>query len=382
MSALHKLLPVLACAAVAAAYGENSAPSSHFVFDDGFDGDIIVNEVRVPKEGDTRCTYYETLGWGGVGSGYAGIQNHPKAHLFIFSIWDNKKHTAPIKAVHLGPGTKAVDFGGEGTGLKSWNFELGWEVDTWYTLVARCWPVGDHTHYGFWSRAGDTGNWTHLVTMDVAAANGRFRGRTDAFIEDWSRTGANVRITHLRGGWKRKMDGSWFPFGSGTYSVNKWDLPKDKRSYNYRTNWNGGTARDADGEYYFMVSGGADTKPSVANPSKHASKRTETEPGYDKLKIQNVRLAPKKPGTLSVSWELDDTGAPQFSCRIAIHKTRDGRGEPLISVSRTFPHQRTETVDTSSLPLSNAKCYLRLTCTDIFGHEADTRAVPIDGASL
>ena len=28
---------------------QNSAPSSHFVFDDRFDGDIVINEVRVPK---------------------------------------------------------------------------------------------------------------------------------------------------------------------------------------------------------------------------------------------------------------------------------------------------------------------------------------------
>ncbi len=35
-----------------AAYGQNAAPSSHLVFDDNFDGDIIINEVRVPKAGE------------------------------------------------------------------------------------------------------------------------------------------------------------------------------------------------------------------------------------------------------------------------------------------------------------------------------------------
>jgi hypothetical protein len=374
-----KLLPVLVCLAVVTARGENSAPSSHFVFDDGFDGDIIINEVRVPGDGDTRCTYYETLGWGGVGAGYAGIQNHPKSHLFIFSIWDNKKHTAPIKAVHLGPGTKAVGFGGEGTGLKSWNFDLGWKVDTWYTLAARSWPVGDHTHYGFWSRAGDTGRWTHLVTMDVAAANGRFRGRTDAFLEDWSRTGANVRVTHLRGGWKRKLDGAWFPFSSGTYSVNKWDLPKGKRSYKYRTSWNGGTARDAGGEYYFMASGGADTKPSVANPSQHAIKRSEVRPDYERLGIADLQAAMKTAGTLSVSWKIAETGAPQFAARIDIHNDRDGRGEPLLTVSRQVPQLRTETLDVSSLPPANGKYFLRLTCTDLFDRESVSGPIQIGG---
>ena len=95
---------------------ETSAPSSHMVFNVGGDGDILINEVRVPKKGEAMYTYYETLGWSGLGAGYAGIQAHPKAHNFIFSIWDNKKHTAPIKAIHHGPGTETKKFGGEGTG--------------------------------------------------------------------------------------------------------------------------------------------------------------------------------------------------------------------------------------------------------------------------
>lgn len=33
------------------------------VFDDNFPGDIVVNEVRVPKVGEAIHTYYEVLGW-------------------------------------------------------------------------------------------------------------------------------------------------------------------------------------------------------------------------------------------------------------------------------------------------------------------------------
>ena len=147
----------LCCLAIfSSASAENSAPSSHLVFNDHFDGDILINEVRVPADGLTRYTYYEALGWRGLGAGYAGIQDHPKARNFIFSIWDNKAHTAPIRAVHHGPGTTTQKFGGAGPGLKSWNFELGWQPDTWITLVARNWSVGDHTHYAFWARDGGT----------------------------------------------------------------------------------------------------------------------------------------------------------------------------------------------------------------------------------
>ena len=45
------------CVFVAVEAGQNAAPSSHFVFDDNFDGDILINEVRVPKEGVAMYTY-------------------------------------------------------------------------------------------------------------------------------------------------------------------------------------------------------------------------------------------------------------------------------------------------------------------------------------
>jgi hypothetical protein len=357
-----------------AAHAQDSAPSSHFVFDDNFDGDIIINEVRVPKAGEALYTYYEALGWRGKGAGYAGIQAHPKAHLYIFSIWDHKEHTAPIKAVYRGPDTETVGFGGEGTGLKSWNFKLGWSTDVWYTLVARNWPVGDHTYYGFWARAGDTKRWTHLVTMDVAA-KATFQGGTDAFIEDWLNTGAKPRTTHLRGGWKRKTDGTWFPFGRGRYSVNSWDLDRGKRSYNYRTNWNGGVQRGEAGEFYFMISGGKKTTPTTGNPSKHAIKREATEPAYEKIRIRQASVAVKDAKTLSVAWEVDQTTTPPFSYHIEIFDNQPGRGKPLATTSRRVPHARSAELDVSSLKL--ARYYLHLECVDVLDRRSDTTVLSI-----
>ena len=67
--------------------GENAAPSSHMVYNDAnFPGDILINEVRVPKKGEAMYTYYEALGWAGKAAGYAGIQAHPRGHNYIFSI--------------------------------------------------------------------------------------------------------------------------------------------------------------------------------------------------------------------------------------------------------------------------------------------------------
>lgn len=76
-------LELIAIALVASlspqARAQDSAPSSHFVFDDNFSGDILINEVRVPKSGEATYTYYEALGWRGKGAGYAA--NHwPQWH--------------------------------------------------------------------------------------------------------------------------------------------------------------------------------------------------------------------------------------------------------------------------------------------------------------
>ena len=50
--------------------GQNAAPSSHLVYNDAnFAGNILINEVRVPKDGEAMFTYYEALGWGGKGAG-------------------------------------------------------------------------------------------------------------------------------------------------------------------------------------------------------------------------------------------------------------------------------------------------------------------------
>jgi hypothetical protein len=346
------------------------------VYNNGGDADIIINDVRVPKDGLTRFTYYEALGWSGKGAGYAGIQDHPKARNFIFSIWDHKQHTAPIRAVYHGPGTETKPFGGEGTGLKSWNFEIGWKTDVWYTLVARNWDVGDHTHYAFWACAGDTGKWTHLVTMDVAAPQARFRGSNDSFLEDWVNSGKNKRTSHIRKGWRRKTDGSWLAATEARYSVNKWDLAEGKRSYNFRDSWNGGVGKDDTGQFYFMTAGG-DTKPTTTNPAKFAIPRTAEKPEFEPLKIGSA-TAVRDGNTLTVKWENDPATLPQFSYVVDVYTNAAGKGEPLASVSQELAHARSATLDVSFKKFRSH--YVRLRCTDILDGESQPLIVKVTKA--
>ena len=362
------ILGAVSCSFPMTGVAETSAPSSHFVFDDSFPGDILIHQVRVPTGGEATFTYYETLGWRGKAAGYAGIQSHPKGRNFIFSIWDNKSHRQPIRAVHAGAGTKVETFGGEGTGLKTWNFELGWDLDAWQTFVARAWPVGDHTHVGLWVRSGEQGAWNLISTMDVATEDAYFEGGNDAFIEDWLNTGENLRKMHLRKGWRRDLEGQWFATRKGRYSVNSWDLTEGKRSYQYRRNWNGGVEEDADGRFYFMTSGGKETAPTADNPSEHAIPRADAAPQLLPLQIKRARASLDEGNSLKVSWETVPTTLPQFSYSIEVYDNRDWEGDPIAKVSELDSETRAKTVQLSGLTKSDS-FYVRLTCRDLLDNE-------------
>ncbi len=243
-------------------WSQNSALSSHFRFGDNVEGDITISEVRVPANGLTFNTYYESLGFFGnkgnsTGNGYGGIQKSldPRGdEIHIFSLWHantDPSDTANFPyPVYLGHGTIWEYFGGEGVGLKTWNFELGWDPDVWYTHVVRTWEVGQHSYYAFFVRDGVSGYWRHLSTIGVREPKLRLTGANDAFIEDWAATGKDRREVHLRNNWRRASNGNWVFAQSGRYAPNSWDIELGRRSYNYRSNWTGGTSVDETGEYY------------------------------------------------------------------------------------------------------------------------------------
>lgn len=351
--------------------GENAAPSSHMVYNDAnFAGDTLINDVRVPAKGEAMFTYYETLGWAGKAAGYAGIQAHPRGHNYIFSIWDHKEHKAPIKAIYQGPGTLVENFGGEGTGLKSWNFKLGWDTDVWYTLVARCWPINNHTFYGYWVKSGKTNQWTHMVTMEVAAKNAYMLGGNDSFIEDWLETGKVPRTTHIRNGWKRKPTGEWHAFQKAKYSVNSWDLVKGKRSFNFKKNWDGGIAEDSTGKYYYMTSGGSKTSPTTENPSEFKIKRDIKKPNQAPIKIISASAKQINDQKVLIEWEHAPNTSPQFSYGIQVIQISNKKEETITSISKIEPHVRkSEIVIPDSVTLESIE--FRIQCFDIFDNKSN-----------
>lgn len=297
---------------------QDSAVSSYLDIDDWIDyGDILVRTVRAPIS--TQTTYYCTFQFnaGQEGGGYSGIQDSPdngQTFYYIFSLWDpsnNQKITAPF----VGQGTKVESFGGEGTGLKSWNGELGWSVGQWYTLVLRRWDTAaKHTQYGWWVNDITGNKWTHLVTMDYPVPNVYFNGGVSSFLEDWTSTGQNVRRFELKDGFKRTKDLKWHPFIEHRHSINQGDIEPGARSYNFRDAYDAGISYGA----VYYQSGG-----STKNTCYDCG--LSLNPGSQPKNPAISFLILKAKGNV-IEWIVPNASTPQYSYKVKVNGVNVGNG--------------------------------------------------------
>ena len=342
---------------------QNRAPSCWLKYKDSFQGDILINTVRVPNPSPTY-TYYCTLQWnaGMEGGGYCGIQEHPDGRNFIYSIWDPKGSSDAITAAYTHSGTKVENFGGEGTGLKSWNFTIGWETDQWYSFVTRTWNSGTHTMFGYWVFDHSNSTWYHLVTMDFPVTGVRFNSSTGSFIEDWIGTGWNIRSVHHKGGWKRKTsDKSWYSFASAKFER----VSPDAGAVNYIDNYDGGV----DGDHYFMKSGGDVTPETNVSGTTVYLNNPNITPAFETGKVLEVTHDVPDESTLSLSWKVDPTKAPQYLYHVKIFDNPEFNGTPVIETEQSVPHQREVDIDLKGLK-GDKLYYFQFYIEDIFDRKS------------
>jgi hypothetical protein len=269
---------------------------------DNFTGDAIIRTVQIPY--DTMYTYYSTINWnaGMDGGGYCGLQAHPDGHNYIFSIWD-PSNGQPITAAYQDPGTDVLPFGGEGTGLKSWNFQLGWTNGQWYSTAVRCWDVGNHTYFGYWVHDITGDKWTHLVTMDFPMSSIRFSTGNGGFLEDWAGTGQNIRRYHITSSYKRSTSGSWTGMQQCTVAANA------DTGGQYDWNFDGGIENDC----YFVESGGSSTPGPAFGSGRSAtfSIAKPTTPQNPAIAFVVGSLT-----TTNLSWFVPTSSTPQFAYTI------------------------------------------------------------------
>lgn len=298
------LLVVLFCCG-GRGFGDSAPSLWSWPLNDNFSGDVIIRTVQIPY--DTLETYYSSINWnaGMDGGGYCGLQAHPSGHNFIFSIWDPSNGEA-ITAAYQDPGTDVLAFGGEGTGLKSWNFQLGWLNGQWYSTATRCWDVGNHTYFGYWIHDITGEKWTHLVTMDFPMPSIRFSTSNGGFLEDWRGTGERIRRYHIKSSYKRSTAGSWAGMQQLRISANA------DTGGQYDWNFNGGIEND----YYFVESGGTSTPGSAFGSGRSAtfSIAKPTTPQNPAIAFSITQAT-----TNTLSWDVPVSSTPQFSYTININ---------------------------------------------------------------
>jgi len=344
-------------------FSQNRAPSCWLKYQDFYQGDIIINTISVQSPSPTY-TYYCALQWnaGLEGGGYCGIQEHPDGRNFIYSIWDPISSNEPITATYTHTGTNVENFGGEGTGLKSWNFEIGWETGQWYSFVTRTWDDNQHTMFGFWVFDHTNVTWYHLVTMDYPVIGVRFNSNTGSFIEDWLGNGQNVREIHHKEGWKRKTsDLSWNAFETSLFER----MSPDPGAQNFINNYDGGVYNN---EYYFMKSGGNTSPITSTSGTLLSLQSNNTNPNFD---VGNVNTFSTIINTnnLDIDWTIDTDKSPQFSYHIKVYDNPNFIGNPLIQNDVIAPHIRHTNLDISALP-NNAEYYIQFNIVDIFDNQS------------
>ena len=301
----------------------------------------------VPNYGLAMNTYYSMLNWnaGREGGGYLGIQEHPNGKNFIFSIWDSKISSSAVEAPFIGAGTQIENFGGEGTGLKSWNFTLGWETDQWMTFLTRCWHAEGKTFFGYWVRKQDLNRWYHLVTMKYPVDAITFnQGSIGSFVEDWIGNGQLYRAAHYKNPYKRAASTrNWTALTQSNYQA-----ILEGGTSNHNKEYSGGSLSN---DQMYLATGGLTSPARGLNPNgtiiNIAVNPTPTVPEID----FSISSATRN----SVTWALADGSTPQFS----------------YTVNNQTTSQEVTGIDSEmrrvNIPLSAGEV-VKVTLEDILGH--------------
>lgn len=196
------------------------------------------------------------------------------------------------------PGTRCEPFGGEGEGLKTWNFTIGWEPDYWYTLVTRRWDHDDHTYFGFWVKHQMSLEWTHVATIDYPLPDIYFETLTCSFLEDWEGSGENLRRVHYKNGYKRGLTGKWMPFSQASFSV-----VKEWSSKTYEDNINCGNLDDT----FFLQSGGETFMMEDVENGMTMSRSMPSRPDIIPICCYITSVTDEE-----ITWEIPSGSVPQF----------------------------------------------------------------------
>lgn len=338
----------------------------------------------------TKITY-KTIKGGGA---YTGLQTRDKnstkdGKVAILSFWeyfyikDGKEES--LRAYRMYPSGKQSEFGGEGEGT-NWISFYPWKDQTWYRMALHCWEDEEtgQTFVGQWVCDLSTGEWylnayfnTYLYDANINGGLGLFMENYVGGLGNWT----NEREYRVKNMYVNDAkDGFWKSITSTKVSWSKDQKNYLGTKYNKMGAFDFGTGSDADGEYFWAVSGGrtpgqdpdkydreayvkAQREYEATKPSSQTFTISQADqPTLGTIALDKLEIVENKNGTYTAKWAYAKASNPQLSYKLQIV---DGEGNELFSKYETRP-EVTE-VKLTDAKYGDVKCIL--TVKDIFGAE-------------
>lgn len=182
------------------------------------------NEVTVPKDGETLCSYYMANGFG---EGYFGIQyNSEKERRVLFSVWSPFDTQDPklipkedqIKMLRKGEDVHIGEFGNEGSGGQSY-LKYNWKAGNTYKFLMHVKPdEKGNTTYTAYFYATDENRW-RLIASFMRPKTNTWYTRAHSFLENFSpEQGYHSRRVIFGNQWALGSDDVWREMTNASFS--------------------------------------------------------------------------------------------------------------------------------------------------------------------
>lgn len=198
-------------------YWGRRGPSVHMAYQlpKGEDYEWFYNEVTVPEEGETMCSYYMAAGFG---EGYFGMQyNSPTERRVLFSVWSPFDTEDPrdipedmrVKLLKSGKDVHIGEFGNEGSGGQSY-LRYPWKAGNTYSFLMRVRPDGKgNTVYTAFFYAPEDAQW-RLIAKFLRPQTDTWYTRAHSFLENFMpEQGYLSRTVRFSNQWARTRSGKW-----------------------------------------------------------------------------------------------------------------------------------------------------------------------------
>lgn len=355
---------------LAAAAGENAAPSQHIFFNFASDAIVKIHKMKITQSANAE--YFSVHNFAG---GYAGLQQTPDQsfgtpNILISSLWDpNTAGNVLAEVAYTGPQTISSRFGGEGDGYKTIN-PYQWTLNTWYNTALRAWKLNGKLYIGTFIQNLTTGVWFHTATLAMPERTTFLGAGNDAFLENWTGSDPNydgrfVRKAFFKDCWNLSTANVWEKHSSRVFSANAGDAGRNgiyDRAFN--------SGYDATEDAYFMEHGGT-IQPSAAFGAGRtlnlpAQTNQGTAPVLTVGEVQSA-AATTDGSTVTVNWAINPIKSPQFSSKIEL---LDASGRVLGSVNEVLPQKRSATISNNMCSCVPSVVSVRVTITDIFNQQS------------